>query len=224
MTNIILQHWTGDLNELCNASINNIKQYAKSVGAEYKLIRGNVFCDNLKKQWPPLQKLVMLDGMFDEYDKVAMLDIDMFIRKGMTKNIFTDIPYGIGYSGPVHKKIHSSFARSQPNISNKNHPYWGGAIYILTKEQRIQFRKQLRGVDLNRFCSRAMHGDEGCMHHLAVKAKYPLKNAYIPDAELWNWSSRDHSKIKESYIIHIRAEKDKTKIQSYKELVKKGII
>jgi hypothetical protein len=42
VVNIILQHFDGELRELDYLSIANIKQYAKMVGAEYKLIKVNL--------------------------------------------------------------------------------------------------------------------------------------------------------------------------------------
>jgi len=43
MANIILQHFDGNLRPLDELSIENIKAYAKMVGAEYELIRGKPF-------------------------------------------------------------------------------------------------------------------------------------------------------------------------------------
>ena len=91
MVNIILQHFDGNLRELDHLSIENIKQYAKMVGAEYKLITGKPFNKSLTA---PCQKVYMIEKEFDVYDNVLMLDIDMFAPKGMTENIF-DLP-GVG--------------------------------------------------------------------------------------------------------------------------------
>ena len=63
--NIILQHWTGELNELCKLSSKNISSYAAIIGADYKLLRGNLFRENLST---PCQKVYMLDAVFDDYD------------------------------------------------------------------------------------------------------------------------------------------------------------
>ncbi len=43
MKKIILQHWTGEMYELGTLSSANISKYATKVGAEDKLLRGDVF-------------------------------------------------------------------------------------------------------------------------------------------------------------------------------------
>ena len=63
MVNIILQHFDGELRELDYLSIENIKQYAKMVGAEYKLITGKPFDKNLTA---PCQKVYMIEKEFAE--------------------------------------------------------------------------------------------------------------------------------------------------------------
>lgn len=83
--NIILQHFDGELRPLDKLSIENIKQYANTVGAEYKLILGRPFRKHLTG---PCQKVHIISEEFDGYDKVLMLDIDMFAPIGMTENVF----------------------------------------------------------------------------------------------------------------------------------------
>ena len=56
MSNIILQHFNGDLRPLDKASIANIKEYAKRIGADYELITGRPFRKHLTD---PCQKVYM---------------------------------------------------------------------------------------------------------------------------------------------------------------------
>jgi len=72
MVNIILQHFAGELRELDNYSIENISNYAKMVGADYKLIRGKPFRKHLTA---PCQKIFLLDKTWDEYDEKIILKI-----------------------------------------------------------------------------------------------------------------------------------------------------
>ena len=58
MKNILLQHWTGNLNELAKASQENMMKYAQKVGAEYRRLDGDVFQAGVK---PQIQKLYILE-------------------------------------------------------------------------------------------------------------------------------------------------------------------
>ena len=121
MKNIILQHWTGDMNELTERSVDNISKYAEKVGAEHRLLRGNVFRDFLS---PPCQKIYMLDEEFDEYDDVVMLDPDMFTRKGMEHNIFDKSITGIGKVTEIQERLVKSMVRQHPRLADARYPYW----------------------------------------------------------------------------------------------------
>jgi hypothetical protein len=226
MKYIILQHWSGEMNELSELSSHNISQYAKNIGVDYQLIRGDSFRPNLPKKHPPLQKLAMLNEEFDEYDMTVMLDTDMFARKGIKENIFTDVE-GIGVHTGVQKNLAKHMKQILPHISNPEYCYWGGAIYRLTREQRILLRAGIKEDEIPLFCGKRNHGDEGLMHTLAVRAK--IKNCYIPDTH-WNYPSFWDEPDKAA-IIHIRTKyksdgklKKREKMINYKELVKKGII
>ncbi len=75
----------GNLRPLDKLSMQNMAQYAKMVGAEYELVIGKPFREHLTGA---CQKVYMLDERYDAYDKVLMVDIDMFAPKGMTENVF----------------------------------------------------------------------------------------------------------------------------------------
>ena len=45
--NIILQHFDGELRELDELSMENIKDYARMVNADYQLVRGKPFRPHL---------------------------------------------------------------------------------------------------------------------------------------------------------------------------------
>ena len=137
MKNIILQHWSGELNELTKLSSKSISEYAEMVGADYELVRGDQFTSMDVR--PELQKLVMLDKRWDDYDNVVMVDADMFVRKGCNENIFEC--KGIGRHTQIQTNLRSGIARTLGFVwGNEGAPYWGGSIYKLTKEQRKKFR------------------------------------------------------------------------------------
>ena len=85
MRNIILQHFDGELRPLDYQSQWNIMDYADMIDADYKLIRGKPFRQNLTNA---CQKVHIIHEEFDEWDNVLMLDIDMFRPRNMSVNVF----------------------------------------------------------------------------------------------------------------------------------------
>ena len=224
MKNIILQHWSGEMNELGELSSANISKYAEKIGVEYKLIRGDKFRSNLKVKHPPIQKLHMLSRAFDEYDMTVMLDMDMFTRKGMEENVFTDVE-GVGVHAQVQKRLVKHLQQRIPELTDPEYCYWGGSIYRLTREQRQKLRAGIRENEIPVFCNRRNHGDEGLMHVLAVRAQ--IKDDYLPDRN-WNYPSFE-TDIENASIIHVRTKiaprgPKRTKMENYKDLVSRGLI
>lgn len=224
MKNIILQHWSGELNELSQLSSKSISDYAKMVGAEYELILGDQFTSlNVR---PELQKLIMLDERWDEYDNVVMVDADMFVRKGCNENIFEC--EGIGR----HTQIQTSLRRGIANTlgfvwGSESAPYWGGSIYKLTKEQRKKFRGVLTDDIVLKYSQHWV--DEGVMHTLAHKLgmSHTAKGNYL-DGQMWNYSSFEPD-VERANFIHIRTKikpkgPKKRKIDNYHDLVSRGLI
>lgn len=222
MKNIILQHWVGELGELEIESSRNIKRYADYCGAEYHLLRGNIFDSRLS---PQSQKMCMLSPEFDDYDTVVMLDTDMFTRKGMTKNIFTD-ETGIGRHYGIQTHLIKQIKRRFPLLADPNYCYWGGSFYRLGKSDRIRLRQNMDINEMSKF--NGNFNDEGIMHRLAVLSEYKNERRYYLDGQKWNYSSFDEG-IEDANIIHIRPKVTPTgpkrpKLDNYKSLVKIGLI
>jgi len=137
--NIILQHYNGTLGPLEELSSQNIQKYAQLIGADYRLMTGKPFREFLNN---PCQKLVMLDEQFDDWDNVLMLDIDMFTVKHTLENVF-DTP-GVGlHVPPWQPKLHARIVAEFRDVASSKHPYWGGAIYKLSKDLRKQLRDKI---------------------------------------------------------------------------------
>ena len=222
MKKIILQHWTGKMNELGTLSSANIAKYAEKLEADYKLLRGNVFRENLSA---PMQKLYMLDETFDNYDVVVMLDIDVFTRKGMEDDIFKD-ETGVGMVTACQERLFKSLCRVRPTLSDVNYPYWGGSIYRLSKEMRRQLRTHINDNDLKNFTGQGNYEDEGTMHRLATLAK--VEKSRLSGDNKWSHGSFENG-IENAAIIHIRTKITPTgpkraKLENYKDLVKRGLI
>lgn len=222
MKNIILQHWNGNLRELEKLSMENIQRYAEFCGAEYKLLRGLIFNPNLKSE---CQKVHMLSEEFDDYDTVVMMDMDMFTRKGMTKNIFKD-EKGMGRHYKVQPHLRESIGRRLPDLCNPKYPYWGGSIYRFEKDMRKRLRRHIVHFNMLKFNSNMV--DEGIMHHLATMEKLEENENTYMDRQQWNYSSFDEG-VEDAYIIHIRPKvapggPKRPKIENYRSLVERGLI
>ena len=223
MVNIILQHFAGELRELDNYSIENISNYAKMVGADYKLIRGKPFRKHLTA---PCQKIFLLDKTWDEYDQVLMLDIDMFAPRTMKENVFDY--EGIGLYEDVQKKLHGKLVNQYPFNSSSTHPYWGGAIYKMDKDLRVKLRAGLGNNEswMNFYNKLYNFEDEGIMHTLAYRSNVNRKNAVLHK----KWCQCSFLPNPENAgFIHIRTKitpqgPKREKIVNYNELVEKGIL
>jgi hypothetical protein len=208
--NILLQHWTGELGELERLSSVNIANYAKRMGAEYGLLRGNVFKADLK---PPCQKIYMLDKEFDAYETVVMVDMDMFAVRDLADDVFQ--LDGTGLFSEYTEKVFGWCRAKHPNLTDARFAYWGGAIYRLTLERRQELRKHLGGW-VGEFND--TYHDEGIMHRLATLAK--VKQDRIPD----RWCQCSYLPNPESAaMIHIRTKikpegPKRTKLENYTAL------
>lgn len=220
--NLLLQHWNGKLGELEEYSVQNMQRYASDCGAEYKLLRGTPFDGRLSAQ---SQKMAAFSEEYDDYDVVVMLDTDMFTRRGMTKNIFTD-ETGIGRHHGIQKHLRLKLHQQFPILCNPEYPYWGGSCYRLSREIRQEFRKHFRLNEMTQFSGN--YNDEGIMHRCAVLADFKEKPGIYFDRQQWNYSSFDDG-VENAYIIHIRPKrvqggKKYPKIENYQHLVKRGLI
>ena len=223
MANIILQHFNGNLRELDVLSVDNIKKYAKMVGAEYHLVTGKPFREHLTS---PCQKVHMLDEEFDGYDQVLMLDIDMFAPINMKENIF-DLP-GIGLYADTQQGLHRRLAKQRPAVASINIPYWGGAISKLDNASRKKLRSGLGNDEswMDYYNKPYHYEDEGIIHTLAFKTGYNPKDPYLDDK--WCQCSFLPNPEKAGFI-HIRTKITPTgpkreKIDNYRGLVAKGIL
>ena len=215
--NIILQHWSGEMNELGRLSSANIAKYASQVGAEYRLLRGNVFRVGLS---PPCQKVFMLDKSFDAYEQVVMLDMDMFAVRGLRDSVFDLSGHGLfsRYTQDVFRRCR----KQHPTLTDPRYAYWGGAIYRLPRELREALRAHIREAELEAFSEN--FEDEGIMHRLACLAGIPQDR--IPD----RWCQCSYLPNPETAaMIHIRTkvkpEGPKVpKLENYMTLKRQNVI
>ena len=90
--NLIYQYWIGDMRSGVYASMDNMQQYAKRIGAAYRFDKDPNIASKLVDV--PLYYEDMnpiLDDSFLKYDKVLVVDMDVFAIDGLIKSIF-DLP------------------------------------------------------------------------------------------------------------------------------------
>ena len=223
MVNIILQHFDGKLRELDKLSMANIQEYAELVGAEYRLIEGRPFNKELTA---PCQKVYMIHPEFDKYDDVLMLDIDMFAPKGMTTNVFEEP--GVGLYGPVQQNLHRKLVHQYGFLGSINTPYWGGAIYKMSKKLRVVLRNAdvLDKTWMLKFNQPYHFEDEGIFHVLAYRAGINSRGTYMHPK--WCQCSFLPNPEKAGFI-HVRTKitpqgPKREKIENYNALVEAGIL
>ena len=92
MKNLIYQVWAGDLRPGCKYSSKLMKEYADKIGADYRLdIDPNIaskFVDANGMYWEWLNPIC--DDSFLEYNKVCVVDLDVFPVDGLSQNIFEE--------------------------------------------------------------------------------------------------------------------------------------
>jgi len=224
--NIILQHYEGPLGELEKLSVENIKGYANQIGADYKLVTGKPFREHLTL---PCQKACIINEEWDNYDNVLMLDVDVFIRKNLTEDIFKITGHG------VHGDTQTILKRkliAKGKIAEHN-PYWAGSIYKFSREERELLRSAMpKNSDWMQIYSVPYQfEDERILAELAGKVNFP--SIYLDFK--WNQCSFLPNP-QDAKMIHIRTKKPgmltgswenggkRPKIENYYDLKMKGIV
>ncbi len=222
--NIILQHYEPQSDnigkptpEIVQKSSANIKRYAESLGAEYKLLDGYPFQKGLRSQ---CQKCCAINEEYDKYDTVVVLDTDKFVTTTCTDNVFE--AKGIAVYDDVHRnRQQPAFGQEFPRISSPEYPMWSGAIYVMPRDFRQLMRKQINDAmrKVFKLISPRPYVDEGIFHVLCFKAQFKL-DTYLD--EKWDYSSYLPNP-ESANMIHIR-HRPKTHIENYYDLVNAGII
>ncbi|WP_234942391.1 hypothetical protein [Sinorhizobium medicae] len=220
MKRLVLQHYTGALGEVEQRSMLSIRELARREGADYQFLSGNVFSEKLT---PPMQKLALLDPCFDDYDVVAMLDMDVFIRSGMQESLFEQL--GIGVSGPSQRRLKWAFVRKMKGLVHWRYPYWCGSLWKLDRPQRQAFWSKLPLVNLERYNNGRLE-DEGVMHQLARHCRFT--GGVLPGGDKWSRPSwRDD--LEGAALIHVRPRISKAggkrpKLENLSDLIRRGLI
>lgn len=220
--NIIMQHYEGaTMPEEILASIENIKTYASKCDAEYKLLTGYPFSKRLNFI---CQKLAVLNEEYDEYDNIVIVDTDMYERKGQKENIFQ--VEGVGMRNDLQSSLLLKLCKQYPLLTDPNGPYWGGAIWKFTREQRQKLRKCINENEMVPFNNN--FNDEGIMHRLGSLAGMKQENTTLPNGFKWCHCSYRNG-VENAAMIHIRPKVTPTgpkrpKVESWKKFVERELI
>lgn len=97
MKNLIYQYWDGPLRVGCKAGIENMKRYAKKIGAEYLFEQDPKFVTNLGSYSPHYGAFKPIyTESFYEYDNILFADTDVFAIDDLEENIFDGFASDIG--------------------------------------------------------------------------------------------------------------------------------
>jgi hypothetical protein len=129
MKNIIYQYWKGPLKPGVLYSTKLMKEYADRIGAEYRFDHNVTIASktvDVDIYYEPANPLI--DTSFDEYDNVALVDIDVFPVEGLTENLFdqlTDEDAGICTEPkqPIYRELYNV-----AGINTANDKKWAAAL------------------------------------------------------------------------------------------------
>lgn len=219
MPNLIMQHFAGELRELDKLSIENIKQYASRIGADYDLLLGFPFRKHLT---PPCQKVYMLSSKYDAYDKVLMLDIDMFATRDLAENVF-EVEDGVGLFADTQKHLRDRLV-SMGKIPVGG-AYWGGSFYLMDRSTRQKMRSLFPKDDqwMSIYNQPYHYEDEGIIAEIYNRAGLPVKNIDR------RWCQCSFLPNLQSGFIHVRTKitpigPKRTKMENYMDLCQRGIL
>jgi hypothetical protein len=119
MKNLIYQYWLGNPGIAVEAGIENMKAYAKRIGAEYQFVKdpkwAKGYCD-IPQYYNAFEPIYNQD--YWVYDNIMFVDTDVFAVKDLEENVFDqDIEY-VGICDEPHKEISHLTTKGQINTRN----------------------------------------------------------------------------------------------------------
>ena len=113
--------------QLIAFSCNKAEEYANSIGADYFIYTGP---RKFQKYSVCMEKFIVFDKIFDEYDKIFLLDTDAVIQQGCP-NIFDYNEFSAAPSQPwvdkSERKLLSNYNIRQP------HRYFNSGVILFTR-------------------------------------------------------------------------------------------
>ena len=127
MKNLIYQYWDGNITVGCRAGVENMKEYAKRIGAEYIFEENPKFVTNLGSYSPHYGAFKpVYDEKFHEYDNVLFADTDVFAVDGLEENIFENFNAEVGIcTEPDQPKLR---VKTAGNITSARDEKWAAVV------------------------------------------------------------------------------------------------
>lgn len=142
MKNLIYQYWDGNLTSGCIAGSNNMKQYAKRIGADYVFEHNPKFVTNLGQYSPHYGKLKpVFSNQYKDYDNVLYTDTDVFSVNGLQENIFENFNHEVGICTEPFQPQERS--KNLSRISGKNDELWAS---IIQKQWKVNMPRTSEGL------------------------------------------------------------------------------
>lgn len=120
MTNLIYQYWLGTPGIGVRHGVENMKAYAKRIGAEYEFVTNpgwaQKYCSPKHAQYYNAFEPIWSDR-FSEFDKILFVDTDVFAVDGLDESIFDQDIAEIGICDEPHKEISHLTTRSAINTA-----------------------------------------------------------------------------------------------------------
>jgi hypothetical protein len=143
MKNVIYQYWQGNLKSGVASSVKHMKRYTKRIGAELVFDHNRIVAGeqcSCKIYYEPGNPLLLEE--FDDYDHVALVDIDVFPVDGLEENLFEEVKgkhLGI-CTEPQQPRFREIF--NVAGITNQNDMRW---CQILKDKWNIDYSYDSKG-------------------------------------------------------------------------------
>jgi len=140
--NLIYQYWDGNILVGGKAGVENMKIYAKRIGAEYLFEHNPKFVTNLGNYSPHYGSFKPIyTESFHKYDNVLFADTDIFAIDGLEENIFENFDADIGIcTEPFQPKQRTI---SLGNITSATDEKWAG---VVEKQWKIKLPRTTEGL------------------------------------------------------------------------------
>ena len=177
-SNLIIQVWIGKSNPMVDFSTKLVKEYAETIGADYKFFTHHVWDSEYASQF---QVLHMFD--LDEYDTIVSIDCDIYPRRDLDESIFDDTGNALNFdyrNAYTAWKIKAQL-RSPRIPTYSKVPGFNGGVYKFNYTERKELQPFINRY--KRICKDHCFHDEGLLHVAMGKANYEPSIL----ADKWNW-------------------------------------